>query len=355
MNEQKIPRFMNVGAKVVYDLFDAFIKATLVDDKAIDFSKPVTTKEDGTLEFATRDEKFSDIISGNFKVQVVKAPHKPSKPHEPKEPKEPKPPRKPEEFKNDAAKAKYEEEVRKYQKRLESFPERMKKYEAARAAYSPQKLETLQEEYQILLERYNAQTAVADEKRAALLKDKGLLYSHVNWLWTLGMTNSKTTCGADKLDASSTFAEEGLAFTGKLGLWKAGLGSMQKEQSFLCNVLFRYATLDSRIKFATVEDVKRYLVSLAWKVKASEKNNARHGLLHLCDPDNYIGLYSVEAKIQWINEKRVSRKDFVDSYNKCDLDNSVCYKDEKLGYRYPTTDALICYLEDMTKQAKTQK
>lgn len=278
----RAPRFMNTDAKVIYDLFDAFVKATLVDDRAIDFSKPVMVTEDGSLEFATRDEKFSDIISGDFNVQVVKAPRKPAKPS------------------------------------------------------------------QAQMESYNAQVDEADAKRAALLQSKGLLYAHLNWLWTLGANNMKTSCGADNLKALGIEKEEGAAFTGKTGLWKASAGSSQKELSLICNVLFRFATTTPQIKalFTTVEEVKQCLVNLAWKVKSYEKNNARHGLLHLCDPDNYIGLYSAEAKIQWINDSHVSRKDFVDPYNKCDQANAIYYKDEKLGYRYPTTDALICFIED---------
>lgn len=344
----KSPRFLNTKAKIVYDLFDAFVKATLVEDKAIDFSKPVITREDGSLEFITRDEKFSDIISGEFKVQMVKAPHKPVKPSKPKEPKMPEAPKKPAEFKDDEAKAKYEEKVQEYQTRLGKYPERLKKYETAKAAFNPEKYEAQMAEYQAELEKYNAQAAEADEKRNALLQTKGLLYAHVNWLWTLGMNNAKTSCGQENLKALGIEKEEGAAFTGKTGLWKASLGSSQKEQSFICNVLFRYATFNPAIKslYSTVAQVKENLVDIILKVKRSEKINARHGMLHLCDPNRFAAMYSTEEKVLYVNTHTASLRGFVDPYNKCDVNNILYYKDEKLGYRYPTTDAQVCHLKD---------
>lgn len=317
----RAPRFKNLDNEVIYDLFDAFVKATLVDDRAIDFSKPVTVSEDGSRVFATRDEKFSDIISSDFKVQVVKAPRKPVKPSMPKKPKD------------------------------SENHEKMRKYEAARAMFSQEKYDAQMKEYQTQLERYEAEVAEAVRKRADLLRSKGLLYAHLNWLWTLGMNNAKTSCGADNLKSLDIEKEEGDAFTGKNGLWKASSGSMQKEQSFICNVLFRFATTNPAIKamFNTVADVKQCLVDIVWKVKASEKINARHGLLHFCDPDNYSALYSTEEKVHVVDDHRGSLVGFMDPYNRCDVVNSLYYRDEKLGYRYPTTDAQICYLVDENK------
>lgn len=300
-NVSRTPRFMNTNAKVVYDLFDAFVQATLVNDKAIDFSKPVVIKEDGSLEFVTRDEKFSDIISGEFKFLVVKNPTKPTKPRKPKE---------------DAD---------------------LPTYEAQMA------------EYQAKMDVYNELAAAAEAKRQELLQEKGLLYAHLNWLWTLGMNNAKTTCGADNLKALGIEKEDGAAFTGKLGLWKASAAGMKKELSYICNVLFRFATISPEIKayFPTLADVKAALIDLIMKVRSSEKVNARHGLLHLCDPEKYAALYSAEEKIQMVQEHRGLLNGFVDLYNKCEISNHSYYKDEKLGYRFPTTDAQVCFITDV--------
>ena len=56
------PRFQVAGKEFIYKLFDAFLKKTVIEDKAIDFSKPVVQNEDGTVEFADCDKSFSEII-----------------------------------------------------------------------------------------------------------------------------------------------------------------------------------------------------------------------------------------------------------------------------------------------------
>lgn len=261
MENNEVSRFVNTEAKVVYDLFDAFVKATLVDDKAIDFAKPVVKNEDGSYAFATRDEKFSDIIAKNYKMQ----------------------------------------------------------------------------------------------KTDTLTVDQALLYAHLNWLWTLGKNNAKTTCGPENLKVLGIEKEEGDAFTGKLGLWKASAGSSQKELAFICNVLYRFATTAPAVKalFPTVADVKNALVDLTARVKTAEKIGARHGLLHLCNPNEYMPIYSAEEKVQLVNDHLGFLNGFVDPFNKCDTKYLSYYRDDKIGYRFPTTDAQLSFIYDAKKAVKT--
>lgn len=61
-NTQTSPRFLVAGKEYIYKLFDAFLKKTVIEDKAIDFSKPVVHNDDGTVEFADCDKSFSEII-----------------------------------------------------------------------------------------------------------------------------------------------------------------------------------------------------------------------------------------------------------------------------------------------------
>lgn len=59
---QTSPRFLVAGKELVYKLFDAFLKKIVIEDKAIDFSKPVVQNGDGTVEFADCGKSFSEII-----------------------------------------------------------------------------------------------------------------------------------------------------------------------------------------------------------------------------------------------------------------------------------------------------
>lgn len=295
------PRFMKLDVKIVYDFFDVFIKATLLDDKAINFSKPVTKNEDGSYEFACRDEKFSDLVRGNARTSMVKIPNKPVVPKMPKK-------------KESQSQAEYDREVA--------------------------KIRIKEVEYQAKLAAYEAAVAIALEKKEADLNKNALLYAHLNWLWTLCNTGSKTTCGADNLKVLG-FEEEGDAFSGKIGLWKANATNMKKEMDFICNVLFRFATMSDAIKkiFPTVADIKQALVEISEKVMSREKISMRNGMLHLCDPDRFIHLYTVEQKVMAIEEHRACLSDFKDPYNRSDSCNLLYYRDEKLGYRHLTTEA----------------
>lgn len=305
------PRFMKLDAKIVYDLFDAFIKATLLDDKAIDFSKPVTKNEDGSYEFACRDEKFSDLVRGNARTSMVKIPNKPVVPKMPKK-------------KESQSQAEYDREVAKIRIKEAEYPAKLAAYEAA--------------------------VAIALEKKEADLSKNALLYAHLNWLWTLCNTGSKTTCGADNLKVLG-FSEEGDAFTGKMGLWKANATNMKKEMDFICNVLFRFATVPDAYKrvFPTVADIKQALVNISEKVMNKEKNSMRNGMLHLCDPEKHIHLYTVEEKVQAIAEHKGYLFDFKDPYNRCDYENVLYYRDDKLGYRHLTTEAQICHIDEILR------
>lgn len=272
--EQKLPRFMKVDEKAVYTLFDAFVKATLLHDKVIDFGKPMVTAEDGSLEFVEREQNFSDLIRDDRRmVKPVKKAKKDDK-------------------------------------------------------------------------EENAENA---KKAEEFIKGKSLLYAHIHWLWSLGAANAKTSCGAEYLEGAGIEKEEGAAFTGKTGLWKAPAGGKFKDMDLICNVLYRYATTGPRVKalFTTVDEIKGALANLAGKALNTDKINMRNGLLHLCDPNSYVHLYTLDDKLQVVAEHGDALKDFVDPYNKADVDNMLFFRDEKLGYRIKTTEAQLCHISDV--------
>lgn len=66
------PRFKFMDHVEAYNLFDAFVKAIILDDKVIDFSVPVKENEDGTFEFATLDLSFASISKDHLKIAYFK-------------------------------------------------------------------------------------------------------------------------------------------------------------------------------------------------------------------------------------------------------------------------------------------
>lgn len=243
------PRFKNFDSEIVYKLFDAFVQTTLVDNKAIDFSKPMVAGENGSLAFVPREENFTNIING-------------------------------------------------------------------------------------------------------MCQEPALLSAHLNWLWTLGMTNSNTTCGKENA-AALNIAENGDAFNGKIGLWKIRLipSNKKKDLCFIESALKRFATWPNKPTHMTLSEAKTYLAQIAFKVKNTLAADMRHGLLHLCDPDTYICLYTQSEKVEavklnenvLVGESLTSRTFGPAVYE----GYSVNYKDVKAGYDADLTEEKLCRLYDI--------
>jgi hypothetical protein len=75
-NNYSYLRFAQEGKECIYDLFDAFLKKTIIEDRAIDFSKPVTVGDDGSIEFVTLEQDgaevaFSDLVGGDPSYKSV--------------------------------------------------------------------------------------------------------------------------------------------------------------------------------------------------------------------------------------------------------------------------------------------
>lgn len=332
------PRFKNMDVEIVYKLFDAFVQATLVENKAIDFSRPMLTAEDGSLKFATRDENFSDIITGMLHVNQFKNPKHPAKPVEPKDAKQPV--------------RKEGEDDEAFKKRMDKYNERHANYIKKRADYEKAMQSFDSAKYEQEMEKYSAQKAVIDDQKTKDQEKHALLYAHLNWLWTLGMTNNKTTCGAENI-AILGFEENGAAFNGKAGLWKARMtpSSKNNDLDLICTALERFVTWPLKPANLSLAETKMHLARFAFKSKNTMSIDMRNGLLHLCNPDTYICLYSLSDKIDavklnenvLIGENLTSRTlglSVLEGY-------SVNFKDVKAGYDADLTEEKLCRLYDI--------
>ena len=89
-----------------------------------------------------------------------------------------------------------------------------------------------------------------------------------------------------------------IANTGKgnAGLWKAGTGTSSKnwDLSFLQGILNQFSTLPAATRGKTVSEIKEQLEDFASKKFAKNPANARNGLLHLCNPNIYAPIYSLQ-------------------------------------------------------------
>lgn len=75
-NNYSYLRFAQEGKECIYDLFDAFLKKTIIEDRAIDFSKPMTVGDDGSIEFVTlvkdgAEVTFSELVGGDPSYKSV--------------------------------------------------------------------------------------------------------------------------------------------------------------------------------------------------------------------------------------------------------------------------------------------
>lgn len=152
---------------------------------------------------------------------------------------------------------------------------------------------------------------------------------------------------ADFAPQATALHEIGATGKGKTGLWKPGTGTSSKiwDLSFLQGVLNQYSTLPAATKGKTVSEIKVILEDFCTKKFAKNPANARNGLLHLCNPNDYAPVYSFVEKIAITKEHSHLLEDFKLS-NKWDsglLKLKVFRKD---GYVAVLTDEQLCWIYD---------
>ena len=358
---QSSPRFLVAGKECIYKLFDAFIKKTVIEDSTIDFSKPVVVAEDGSFEFADGGRHFSEIV-GSIKVKNGNAEGAALPMRGRNEPD-----------------YDYAKRVAKWRKAQKKEQGQLKAVDGVTLA----KDATAVDKYNSALDNYlsGMETAVSEEisvevmeivdglakegsKRTAkpvmmvtkeAMDDMNLAAAHLNWLWSLGMDGRHTNCG--KFGEAASIGEnwtEGLeGYEDKDGLWNAKSVGTKKDLLLMRSIFYRFMTWPYKPEFKTVEEVKAAFIEYIFKTKKDCEALVRNGLLHFCNPDKYINIYSYEKKAAYVQ----SHSDLLEGYVVSDYSElraqdslffSMRFKKEAdcAPYQANRTEEKICYIYD---------
>ncbi len=357
---QSSPRFQVAGKESIYKLFDAFIKKTVIEDSTIDFSKPAVVAEDGSIEFADGDRRFSEII-GAVKVKVGGAGGA-------------LPMRGRNEPDYDYAKrvAKWRKAQKREQGQLNAAGSTtlvrdiaaVDKYITALENYlSGMETEVSEDDSVDVMEIVN-KSAEAGAKKAVkqsmkvtkeVMADMNLAVAHLNWLWSLGMDGRHTGCG--RFGEAVAIEENWMAglkgYEGKDGLWNVKLVGTKKDLFLLRSIFYRFITWPYKPEFKTVEEVKAAFIEYIFKTKKDCEAPVRNGLLHFCNPDKYINVYSYEKKAAFVQSHSDLLEGYVVSdYAELKLQDSLFFsmrfqKESECGpYQANRTEEKICYIHD---------
>ena len=474
---QSSPRFQVAGKESIYKLFDAFIKKTVIEDSTIDFSKPAVVAEDGSIEFADGDRRFSEII-GAVKVKVggaggalpMRGRNEPDYDYAKRVAKWRKAQKKEQGQQNavdNASQAKDADAVAKYNTALDNYLSGMET--------------EVSEDDSVDVMEIVSKSAEAGAKKAAkqsmkvtkeVMADMNLAVAHLNWLWSLGMGMVGTSCGdlSDGMEIEERWSENLPGYSVTDGLWQgrtyakgdrqatyaavkdlvskfvaAGaddkktnsewkgvlksvfLGqdyagsrdcvilkeyfaeaekpkkvakqadaqesgeakkprketlvsvskaaekfeksitayierkgykdvlakSRKKDVMLLSAILYRFMTWPNKPEFETVEEVKAAFIEYIFKTKKDCEAPVRNGLLHFCNPDKYINVYSYEKKAAFVQSHSDLLEGYVVSdYAELKLQDSLFFsmrfqKESECGpYQANRTEEKICYIHD---------
>ena len=318
INAKMLGRFAVPGQEIVYKLFDAFLSKTVLEDRLIDFSKPLVEHDDGSVEFETLNAddgaslpSFSQLILGQPVASVYEFLDEPllEKPEEPAKPRDLNPPERPGDYKEikvpkrkkkdtdeeyQAKMLKYEQDVKerdeknrvrmenfekRYNEYMERHGSRLKEYEKLAAQY-PEKLTAYQEWHHSFIEKNKVYLMIA---------------FHLYWLWSLGANNVAVGCGP----YGKLMALEAPIFP-DMGLWKVQVLGMRKDLKLIYSTFERILSWPKRPKFNTLAEVKAALVNFVLKVRKDSSAQVRNGLLHLCNPEKFTNMYTYQEKVEYV-------------------------------------------------------
>ena len=373
-NTQTSPRFLVAGKESIYKMFDAFIKKTVVEDKAIDFSKPVVQNEDGTVEFAECGKSFSEIIGVAARAPKVAETKQPVRGGNKSQKKE-------QEQANEFAL---------YKTALDNYLSGMVTVVAEEEAAEDMKV---------------TESKVNDKVKKTMTVSKkfkesfDLAEAHYKWLWSLGMDTlwqgrefvkgdlqatdaaikdlvSKFVTAAgdekntrkvwqDKLKSvffaqdyakssdclilKEFFSEENksksakqddaqesgearkprketLVTASKVAAkfekdiakciekkgYKDFLTKFRKKDIVLMNAIFhRFVSCPTRPEFDRMEDLKSLFVEYVFRKNIDAP--IRNGLLHFCNPDKYINFYTFLEKVAYVEHHKTLLNDYIDN------------------------------------------
>ena len=291
-NIRSFQRFFDEDREVVYNLFDAFIAKTILEGKAIDFSKSAVDYY-GQVEFATLEDEngqpvlFSELLCG------------------------------------ERGNAGYKECV-----------------------------------------KYIIKAPVADLRRICkdpvskkFCKRELLLVAHLHWLWSLGMSGVETSCGkfGKLFGIKEQWADTLNCCNLKDGLWYAHISAMglKKELLLIYSILHRFMTWPNKPEFKSVDEIKSAMIDFIFKTRIDLNAPVRNGLLHLCDPHNYINIYDYEEKMDWIYQHDSLLRNYkVNDFSAMQNQDSVYYSkrigrvEDNIVYRADRTEDKIRYITD---------
>lgn len=313
--ESCLPRFQKTEHENVYKLFEAFIQKTFVENKAIDFSKPLIEHEDGSLEFESLEKSFKDllnaipVVDGMPCLTVSKLAQKPEKKSKPKEPQLKRTSKDTDESFAEKQAA-FPKKLEKYKKDLQEYEEYLKNFDEAK--------------FQKECEAYESLIAEMSE----IIDVQKMVYAHLNWVWTIGNELG--------LEASSVIRDKNIAFA--------------------CGVFKRFVTSQNYANCTDVSSVKQELLKFCFKASSTTDFAIRHCLEHLCNPNMNIALFSVDEKLQVLKvhesiarSLRFKQPMYYEGY-------ALYYRDVKRGYYSGCTEDRICQVFDVyAKSEKVQK
>lgn len=414
---QTSPRFLVAGKELVYKLFDAFLKKVIIEDRAIDFSKPVVQNVDGTVEFADCGKSFSEIIGVAARAPKVAETKQPVRGGNKSQKKE-------QEQANEFAL---------YKTALDNYLSGMVTVVAEEEAAEDMKV---------------TESKVNDKVKKTMTVSKkfkenfDLAEAHYKWLWSLGMDTlwqgrefvkgdlhatdaaikdlvSKFVTAAgdekntrkvwqDKLKSvffaqdyakssdclilKEFFSEENksksakqddaqesgkakkprketLVTASKVAAkfekdiakciekkgYKDFLTKFRKKDIVLMNAIFyRFVSWPTRPEFNGLEDAKSALTDFVFKTRKDSDAPIRNGLLHLCNPDRYINIYTFKEKIAYIEHHKNLLYDYTESGEaKYNGEDSLYFSlkgitdgEFKDDYRANRTEEKICHIFD---------
>lgn len=439
-NTQTSPRFQVAGKEYIYKLFDAFLKKIVIEDKAIDFSKPVVQNGDGTVEFADSGKSFSEIIglaarasSGAETEQPVRGGNKSQKKEQ------------------EQVQAK---RVALYNAALDNYLNGMETTvaEEKSAEESAEDMKVTESKVNVKVKQIvDNRTVVSNEEKIVktmtvskeFKENLDLALAHYNWLWSLGVNSlwqgrefvkgdlsaidtaikdlvSKfvTAAGDEKntrkvwqeklksvflaqdyakssdcLILKEYFLEEAksnkpakqdnaqesseakkprketLVTASKVAAkfeksiatyiekkgYKDFLTKFRKKDIVLLHaILRRFISWPTRPEFDCIEDAKSALTDFVFKTRKDSDAPIRNGLLHLCNPDRYINIYTFKEKIAYVEHHKNLLYDYTESGEaKYNGEDSLYFSlkgitdgEFKDDYRANRTEEKICHIYD---------
>ena len=153
--------------------------------------------------------------------------------------------------------------------------------------------------------------------------------------------------------AAEKFEKSIAAYIERKGYKDVLAKSRKKDIMLLNDIFYRFLTWPYKPEFKTVEEVKAAFIEYIFKTKKECEALVRNGLLHFCNPDKYINMYSYEKKAAYVQSHSDLLEGYVVSdYSELKLQDNLFFsmkfkKESECGpYQANRTEEKICYIYD---------